>query len=189
MGERHGRFVEWTDGTVIAMPQPTIQELQVRWFLRTVFEVYLEQSGGGRAMGDPFTMKTGVDLPARQPDVFVILPERLHMLHEREFAGAAHLVIEITTAGYEERDTYEKFHEYEQGGVDEYWILDLQRREPLFYVRGEDGLFHARPPIDGVYTSHVLPKLHIPVNLLWQEKLPEVIEIVQMVENMLKEQP
>jgi hypothetical protein len=35
----------------------------------------------------------------------------------------------------------------------------------------------------------VLPKLRFPVDVLWQEKLPQVIEIVQMVEQMLAEQP
>ena len=83
------------------------------------------------------------------------------------------------------RDRGDKHDEYEIGGVDEYWILDKRRKDALFYVRGEDGLFHSRQPIDGIYTSHVLPKLTIRVELFWQEDLPTTPEIIKMVEQML----
>ena len=187
LSERYGRFVEWVDGKVMAMPQPTIHELQLRWFLRMLFDVYLDASDGGEAFSDPFTMKTSVDLPARQPDVYVIRPERLHLLREREFAGAANLVVEIISPGYEARDKVEKFEEYEIGGVQEYWILDPARQEPLFYVLGEDGLFHSRPPVDGVYTSTVLPKLKLAISLLWQDEYPNPMEVIEMVKQMLGE--
>jgi Uma2 family endonuclease len=185
--ERYGRHVEWVNGTVMMMPQPNLSELELRWFLRTLFEAYLEAAGGGRASGDPFTMKTGTDLPARQPDVFVVLPERLPLLRERELAGAANLVVEITSAETFDLDRGTKFREYEQGGVQEYWILDPKRKEALFYVRGEDELFHSRLPVEGVYTSAVLPRLKFPVSLFWQDKLPGIEETIRMVNTLFGE--
>jgi hypothetical protein len=56
----------------------------------------------------------------------------------------------------------------------------------LFYVRGTDDLFHLTLPVDGIYTSTVLPKLKLWVDLLWQDKLPTPTEIVRMVESMVK---
>jgi hypothetical protein len=53
-------------------------------------------------------------------------------------------------------------------------------------VRGEDGTFHARLPVDGIYTSYALPRLKLAVDLFWQDKFPGVLEIVRMVEGMLK---
>jgi Uma2 family endonuclease len=72
-------------------------------------------------------------------------------------------------------------------GVQEYWILDDVRKEALFYVRGEDVLFHSRLPQNGIYTSSVLPKLKLAVALFWQEKLPTTADILRMVEQMLAE--
>jgi Uma2 family endonuclease len=186
LSERYGRHVEWIDGVVLAMPQPNIHELKLRWFLRCVFDLYLDFTGGGKTFSDPFTMKTGANLSARQPDLFVILPERSSLLTERDFAGAANLVVEIITSGYEARDKVEKFREYEQGGVQEYWILDPKRKELLFHVRGEDGLFHSHASVGGIYTSTVLPKLKLRVDMLWQEELPTTPEIIKIVEQMLE---
>jgi hypothetical protein len=53
-------------------------------------------------------------------------------------------------------------------------------------VRGTDDLFHLTLPVDGIYTSTVLPKLKLWVDLLWQDKLPTPTEIVRMVESMVK---
>jgi Uma2 family endonuclease len=184
---RFGKFVEWVDGKVMAMPQPTLKELRLRWFLRSFFDIYLDATSGAKAFSDPFTMKIGANLPARQPDDYVILPDRLHLLTERALEGAANLVVEIVTPECEYVDHVIKYAEYEKGGVQEYWILDPARKEPLFYVLGEDGLFHSRLPVAGVYTSMVLPKLKLAISLLWEESYPGPIEVVEMVKQMLAE--
>jgi Uma2 family endonuclease len=132
-------------------------------------------------------MKTTSDLPGRQPDIQVLLPDRTHLLKENQVAGAANLVVEIVSPGTEDTDRGAKFREYEQGGVPEYWILDSKRREALFYVLGDDGLYHSRLPVEGVYTSVGLPKLKLRVDLLWQDKLPSTRETVKLVEEVLKE--
>ncbi|MFN8374131.1 MAG: Uma2 family endonuclease [Anaerolineae bacterium] len=156
-------------------------------FVSNFFDVYLELAGGGEVLEDPVVMKTSPDLPGRQPDIQVLLPERMPLLEEYQMAGAANLVVEIVSTGSEDTDRGAKFREYEQGGVEEYWILDRKRRDAMFYVLGEDGLYHSRLSVDGVYTSVVLPKLRLRVEILWQETLPAIPEVVKMVEEMLKE--
>ncbi len=68
----------------------------------------------------------------------------------------------------------------------EYWIFDPHFREALFNQLDENGQYQ-RIDLDenGVYHSKVLDRLRLPVALLWQEPLPGVREIVQMVEAML----
>jgi Uma2 family endonuclease len=185
----YGRHVEWVNGVVIAMSPVSIPHDQLGRFLATLFTVMLESTTGGMVLQDPVVMKTDPALPGRQPDIQVILPDRLHLLQTNQVAGPANLVVEIVSPESGPRDRGVKFIEYEKGGVLEYWIIDPLRREPLFYVRGEDGLFHSRPPVDGVYTSVILPQLKLPVELLWRETLPTTREIVQMVEAMLTTEP
>lgn len=182
-----GRHTEWVYGVVIEMAAVTVKHGRLGNFLHTLFDVYLELTTGGAVFQDPLVMKTAPDLPGRQPDVQVLLLERLHQIKKHEIVGPANLVVEIVSAGSLKRDRGEKFSEYEQGGVDEYWILDPDREESLFYVRAEDGKFHSRLPIDGVYTSHVLSKLKLKVSLFWEEDLPTTRETVKLVEAMLKE--
>ncbi len=184
---KYGEHTEWVNEVVIAMsPIHEVHDGLTR-FLSALFDTYLELTTGGRVLQEPMVMKTAPDLPAREPDLQLLLPDRIHLLQKTQVAGSANLVVEIVSPESANRDRGAKFIEYERGGVDEYWILDPIRKEPLFYVRGEDGLFHSRLPVNGIYTSHVLPKLKLSVELLWQEKVPTTREAVKMVEQMLDE--
>ncbi|MBL8154587.1 MAG: Uma2 family endonuclease [Anaerolineae bacterium] len=182
---QHGIHVEWINGVVIDMSPVGQTHNQLDAFLLILFRTFIEMTSGGRVHHDPFVMRAKPELPARQPDLQVILPDRMHFIQENQVAGPANLVVEIVSPESSRRDRGEKHEEYEQGGVNEYWILDPQRKEAMFYVRGADDLFHLTLPADGIYTSTVLPKLTLRVDLLWQDKLPTTTEIVRMVEAMV----
>ena len=182
---KYGRHTEWIFGVVIAMSPINIKHALLNSFLEILFRFYLEHATGGKVLRDPFVMKPGDDFPARQPDIQIILPDRTHFIQETQVTGPANLVVEIVSPESVKRDRGEKFDEYERAGVDEYWLLDPQRNESLFYVRGENGLYQSRLPVDGVYTSHVLDRLQIKVSLFWEEELPDTQATMHMVEEML----
>ncbi len=184
---KFGKHTEWVYGVVVAMSPVSIQHDQLGHFLRTLLEVYLDATTGGLVFQDPVVMKASADLPGRQPDIQVILPDRAHYVQENQVAGPANLVVEIVSPESVDRDRGTKFQEYEKGGVAEYWILDPARKEALFYVHGDDGLFNSRLPVDGVYNSRILPKLFLKVSLLWNDKLPATRQVVKMVEKMVGE--
>jgi len=184
---KYGEHTEWVYGVVIAMSPVSVKHGRLEGFLLKLFEWYLAFTTGGEVFHDPVVMKAAPDLPGQQPDLQVVLPDRAHFIKQNQVAGPANLVVEIVSPESGPRDRGEKFHEYEKGGVQEYWILDLARKEPLFYVVGEDGLFHSHPPVDGVYTSTVLPKMKLAVSLLWEEEYPDPPEVVEMVKQMLNE--
>jgi Uma2 family endonuclease len=129
---KHGKHIEWINGVVIEMSPVSIPHDLLGGFLRAFFNVYLEMTTGGVVLQDPVVMKSAPDLPARQPDIQVILPDRIHQIKQNEVAGPANLVVEIVSPDSTDRDRGTKFTEYERGGVQEYWILDQTRREALF---------------------------------------------------------
>lgn len=156
-------------------------------FIYILFRVFLEKTGIGRVFTDPMVMKPAEDFPARAPDIQVVLSDNYHIIKKNETAGAADLVVEIVLPESHRRDRVEKFAEYERAGVQEYWILDPIREETLFYGRGDDGLYAPIDLKDGQFYSRVLTKLVINPDTFWRESLPEVVEIIQMVEAMLTE--
>jgi Uma2 family endonuclease len=182
---QYGRHAEWVQGVVIAVSPTSITHERLVTFLRLLFSLYLDQTGGGEVFGDPVVMRPAPDLPARQPDIQVILPAQAQFVQRNQVAGPAALVVEVVSPESVDRDRGAKFKEYEAGGVGEYWIVDADRREALFYVRDDDGLFRSRLPVEGVYASHVLPRLRLPVGLLWHDSLPTASATMQMVEQML----
>ncbi len=178
--------LEWYAGYVIKMPGIDERHDALTGFLYIFLSTYLEQTGGGRVLQDPMIMRARPDLPARAPDIQVLLPPSLNLLARNQVVGAADLVIEIISPGGERRDRVEKFREYELAGVREYWIFDPHFHEALFHRLGDNGQYQ-RIDLDeaGIYHSQVLDRLQFSVALLWQEKLPGVLEIVRLVEAML----
>ena len=94
--------------------------------------------------------------------------------------GPADLAIEIISPGSRATDRGDKFYEYEQGGVLEYWLLDPERRQAEFYGRGDDGIYRLVPlPEDGLYRSQALPDLWLKVGWLWQPMPPPIMEVLK----------
>lgn len=182
-----GQHVEWVNGVVIQMASITERHDATTRFLATLFQAFLELSGGGRVLQDPMVMRLEAIGSARTPDIQILLPDKLGFLKENQVVGPADLVVEVVSPTSHRRDRVEKFSEYERGGVPEYWIIDPIYQEPLFYHQDEDGLYERHKPSgDGVYHSIVLKGFHLKVDLLWREELPGVFEIARIVENMLK---
>lgn len=77
------------------------------------------------------------------------------------------------------RDRGDKFYEYAQGGVPEYWLLDPQMEWAEFY-RLENARY--RPLFTGQkgkYQSPTLAGFWLQVEWLWQRPLPRVLAVIR----------
>lgn len=129
---------------------------------------------------EPYQMKTGPDLPGRSPDILFVASENLSRLKKTFLDGPADLVVGIVSPDDPDRDRVEKFGEYEQGGVQEYWLIDLPRRQAEFYALGTDGRYHLLPiDADGIFRSGVLPGLWLRVAWLWQDPKPTLLSVLK----------
>lgn len=181
-----GQSVEWIDGVVISMSPVSTEHTAIARFLISLLDYFLAVTQLGEVYFEPMTMRPVPTLPARSPDLQVVLHENGHIVKHNIVAGPADLVIEIVSPESHRRDRFEKFAEYEQGGVREYWILDPVRRESLFYIRNEQGIFEPREPdAQQVYSSPILPALRLDANIFWRDTLPRGPEIAQLVTQML----
>ena len=62
------------------------------------------------------------------------------------------------------------------------------RRESLFYIRNDQGIFEPHEPDEQqVYSSPILPGLRLDANIFWRDTLPRGPEIAQLVAQMLKD--
>jgi Uma2 family endonuclease len=77
------------------------------------------------------------------------------------------IVVEIVSAGGEDRDYQEKREEYLRVGVDEYWILDPYKRQLLVLQRAGDVWEETVVLPGNVYRTRFLPGLEVrPEDLL-----------------------
>jgi Uma2 family endonuclease len=174
-------FAEWVDGEVDWMSPVSNKHEEIAQFLSATLRIFVKRRKLGITRTEPFGLKTGRrGRSCRLPDVQFLATENLDRLRNSYIEGPADLVVEVLSLKSRDRDRITKFHEYEQGGVEEYWIIDPTHEEADFYQRGEDGLFHAvGVGEDGRYVSRVLPDIWVRPEWFWEDPLPDEIEVVQ----------
>lgn len=151
-------------------------------FLTKVLGTFVETRDLGMVISAPFLMKTGPELPGREPDLLFIAEDHLERLKDTYLDGSADLVVEITSPESGERDRGKKFYEYEAGGVQEYWLIDPDREQAEFY-RMEEGRYRLiYPDVQGNYRSEVLPNFCLQVGWLWQDPPPPLLDILPELE-------
>ena len=175
-----GAWAEWVDGEVVYMSPPSSRHQSLARFLTALLQVFAETHDLGTVLPAPFQMKTGPNLPGREPDVLFVATEHLERLKENRLDGPADLAVEIISPESRVRDRGEKFYEYEGGGVREYWLIDPVRKQAEFYVLGTDGVYRAALVDKGVFESVVLEGLRLEETWLWQEPLPPLLSVLKI---------
>jgi Uma2 family endonuclease len=171
---------EWVNGEIVMASPASVRHQQVSKFLCVLLEHYVQAHTLGEILPAPFQMKTGAALPGREPDLLFIANEHLDRLKNTYLDGAADLAVEIISPESRARDRGEKFYEYEQGGVREYWLIDPLRKQADFYQLGADGIYRtAQLGADGVFRSAVLEGLWLRVDWLWQDPLPLLLSVLK----------
>lgn len=171
---------EWVEGEVIIMSPASDRHQNLADFLTALLRHFAEAHQLGVVRSAPFQMKTGTSLPGREPDLIFVSREHLDRIKHAHLSGPADMALEIISPETRARDRGEKFYEYEQGGVREYWLIDPVRKQAEFYMLGEDGIYHpAQVGEDGIFRSVVLKGLRLKVDWLWQEQLPPLLVVLK----------
>jgi Uma2 family endonuclease len=171
---------EWVNGRVYTMSPISKEHASVGAFLLKLLGSHAEAKDLGEVYCEPFQMKTGPDLPGRAPDVIFISKKNLPCLKRLCLEGPADLVVEIISPESRTRDQRDKFQEYQQGGVPEYWLIDPERQRAEFYLRENDGLYHAAVlDAEGRFHSRQMDGVRLKVSWLWERPLPRTLDILR----------
>ena len=136
---------------------------------------FSDEIGLGEVLAAPYGMRLRQGRSFREPDILFVATAHRNRLVGSAIEGPADLVIEIISDDSTVRDREEKFHEYQEGGVPEYWIYDPRpgKERADFHRRGLDGRFE---PIvadsQGRMHSSVLPGFWLRIDWLSSEPRP-----------------
>ncbi len=186
-----GSLTEWIDGEVIVMSPPSVIHQAILVFLGTLLTMIVGATVRGQILLAPVGMRLHMTGPVREPDMIYVTDDHRDRFTQRQLEGPADLAIEIISDESVNRDRVDKFYEYQDGGVREYWIIDPRegRQRVDLYVLDETGRYQPVPPeVGGIYRSVVIPGFWLREAWLWQENpnalaaLTEVVGVERMVE-------
>jgi Uma2 family endonuclease len=171
-------WAEWVDGEVILMSPVNDEHQSLAMYLKVMMGFYVNSRGLGTVLDEPFQMKSGPNLPGRSPDILFVSAERQHLIQRHFLNGPADLVVEVISPESRARDRGEKYYEYEQAGVREYWIIDPERKQVEFYVLSEKGIYQpAFVGHEGEYRSAAIEGFWLRVEWLWER--PPMLEVIK----------
>jgi Uma2 family endonuclease len=75
--------VEWVNGRAIVMSPSNEQHQGVNRFLGTLIQIFVREKQLGVVLEETFQMKTGRDLPGREPDILFVSNGRKKRLKKR----------------------------------------------------------------------------------------------------------
>jgi Uma2 family endonuclease len=155
------RLVELTDGQIEVLPTPTDLHQGVLQYMFLKFHAFITPMGG-KVHFAPIRMRIRPG-KFREPDLLLVKSAKETRRHNRYWIGAD-LTLEVVSEEKPERGLVDKRHDYAEGNVPEYWIVNPQtetitvlRLENAVYV--EHGVFQRGQQA----TSVILPGLAVNV--------------------------
>jgi Uma2 family endonuclease len=170
---------EWVDGEIIMPPPANLQHVDLAGFLLIVVRLFATHRGLGMAYGPELQVRFSTLRRRRVPDLLFVSAERMNILKTTEVDGAPDLIVEIVSPDSPARDWREKYLEYETAGVREYWVVDPMSRRFEGYVLDAEGRYVRVEEKAGVVFSTVLPGFFLKPAWLWQEPLPNPLEVLR----------
>ncbi len=179
-------FHEWVRGNIIKMSPVSERHDLLTIYLRLMLDTYFALKPAGCVRNAPFVMRLESADTFREPDIQVILNNNPGDLTTTAMVGPADICIEVVSPESSTRDYGDKFVQYEEAGVREYWIIDPARQRCDFNRLGDEGVYvEFEPDEKGNYQTPLLPELVLYVPTLWADRLPTSIETVQAVQAMI----
>lgn len=176
-----GQKADLIDG-IIHMASPDTRKANRRAnFIQFLLEGYTAARDiGGEVFASRFAFRLS-RYRAPEPDVAYVLPERLHLVEEREMRGGPDVAVEIVSRDSRSRDYGEKKRLCQKAKVKEYWIIDPGQKRAEFH-RLRNGTYQlASREENCIFRSAVIPGFWLNVNWLFAKPLPNAFRCLMEI--------
>ena len=116
------RIIELSDGEVLIMPPPSFRHQQILGNLFAIMRRFLELEKRGVVVMAPLAVRLWPG-KIREPDLMVYLSEHRDRIGD-QVSSVPDLIVEIISPSSRRIDRQEKYAEYAQANVAEYWLVD-----------------------------------------------------------------
>lgn len=134
-------------GELVMSPAPIPLHQAVILELSIQMALFVKKANAGRVFTSPIDVRLN-ERNIFQPDILFISKEKAALIGERMIEGPPDLVAEVLSPSSAYHDLRTKFRAYEQAGVQEYWIVDPERKSVEVFVNS-GGKFQLRQEAEG----------------------------------------
>lgn len=161
-------LAEWVNGEVIMTSPASLEHQLIASFLTKLVGTFVEFRSLGQVVCAPFQMRLAHVPSGREPDVLFVAKAHEDRFKPIYLDGPADLVVEIISPESAGRDRGDKYFEYQEAGIPEYWLIDPRTRRAEFYVLASDGTYQLVEPDDlGIYHSAIIADFWLRIEWLW----------------------
>jgi Uma2 family endonuclease len=152
--------LELIDGEIVVTPAPAPMHQLVVHRLAVLLDRAIVEPDLGLVLESPID----VFLEIRnvfQPDVIVLLHDRLHLFGAAKVESAPSLAIEIISPSTGRRDRVTKRDIYARYGVPEYWLVDHELGTLIVFSDPRDGHYQTETTTSDIAVSATIPGLTV----------------------------
>jgi Uma2 family endonuclease len=163
-----GVRLELVDGEVAVSPSPTPRHSFAIIKLARILDTYITDNDLGELYQDVDTLLTEYNV--RRPDLLYFSKARTHLVGEKAMEGPPDLAIEVISPSSIEVDRDDKFKQYRDAGVMNYWIIDPAQRTVEAWVLAHGEYISAGGGAgSGGVRLPPFPELEIRIEQLWKK--------------------
>jgi Uma2 family endonuclease len=168
-----GAAAEWVDGEVVMMSPASREHSSLKVWLLTVLQFYCEERQVGTVLED-MMLRLSRRRRVRIPDIFFVAAAREHIIDHAVLREPPDMAIEIVSPDSVSRDWREKYEEYEEFGIREYWVIDPNSQSFDVYALDAADKYARLALPEGKGHSTVIPGFWIRPEWLAPETRPAV---------------
>lgn len=129
---------ELMEGEFYMVPSPTWAHQTISKKLFRILDDFITDHGLGEIRYAPLDVVLS-EVDVVQPDVLFVSKERSRIISEKNIQGSPDLVVEILSPATAEKDKGLKRKLYAKYGVNEYWLVDPDKKSIEVLTLGEAG--------------------------------------------------
>lgn len=149
------RIVELSEGSVAIMPPPSFTHQRVLDNLYAELRGFVKRHGLGVTAFAPVAVRLWPG-KIREPDIVFYTEDHRDRIGEL-VSEPPDLAVEVLSPGTRRTDRHEKFFEYAQVGISEYWLVDPEQETVEVFVL-ESGVYSllVKADVDGIAHSRLI---------------------------------
>lgn len=132
------RLIELSEGEVFILPPPSYEHQHTLGNFYTILTTFVRQNNLGLTVFAPLAVRLWPG-KIREPDVMFYSEAHRDRLGGT-VSGVPDMVAEVVSPGSRKADRHDKFYEYAQAGIGEYWLIEPEKETVEIFAL-----------VDGVY--------------------------------------